>query len=127
VRAGLNNGPHRIQPDALAAARRAARGLDRRRALSDPPEGSRGLANDPMFGVMNLDLTDHEAALLLKEVNGIIDGERYFLSAEQAHWYGAEMPVPEWQLCCENLPREGRLRVMGGGSAQRTYASAQPQ
>jgi hypothetical protein len=33
--------------------------------------------------------------------------------AEQAHWYGAEMPVPEWQLCCENLPREGRLRVMG--------------
>jgi hypothetical protein len=29
---------------------------------------------------MNLDLTDHEAALLLKELNGIIDGDRYFLS-----------------------------------------------
>ena len=28
---------------------------------------------------MNLDLTDHEAALLLKELNGIIDGDRYFL------------------------------------------------
>jgi hypothetical protein len=29
---------------------------------------------------MNLDLTDHEAALLLKELNGLIDGDRYFLS-----------------------------------------------
>jgi hypothetical protein len=30
--------------------------------------------------VMNLDLTDEEAALLLKGLNGIIDGDRYFLS-----------------------------------------------
>jgi hypothetical protein len=29
---------------------------------------------------MNLELTDHEAALLLKELNGLIDGDRYFLS-----------------------------------------------
>src|SRR6516165_10187856 len=29
---------------------------------------------------MTLDLTDHEAALLLKELNGLIDGDRYFLS-----------------------------------------------
>jgi hypothetical protein len=29
---------------------------------------------------MNLELTDHEAALLVKELNGIIDGDRYFLS-----------------------------------------------
>jgi hypothetical protein len=29
---------------------------------------------------MTLDLTDHEAALLLKELNGIVDGDRYFLS-----------------------------------------------
>jgi hypothetical protein len=29
---------------------------------------------------MTLDLTDHEAGLLLKELNGIIDGDRYFLS-----------------------------------------------
>jgi hypothetical protein len=29
---------------------------------------------------MTLDLTDEEAALLLKELNGIIDGDRYFLS-----------------------------------------------
>jgi hypothetical protein len=36
--------------------------------------------------------------------------------AEQAHWYGAEMPVPQWQLCCENLPGEGRLRVESGSS-----------
>jgi hypothetical protein len=28
---------------------------------------------------MNLKLTDAEAALLLKELNGIIDGNRYFL------------------------------------------------
>jgi hypothetical protein len=29
---------------------------------------------------MHLDLTEHEAASLLKELNGIIDGDRYFLS-----------------------------------------------
>jgi hypothetical protein len=29
---------------------------------------------------MTLDLTDHEATLLLKELNGLIDGDRYFLS-----------------------------------------------
>ena len=29
---------------------------------------------------MNLQLTDEEAAALLKELDGIIDGDRYFLS-----------------------------------------------
>jgi hypothetical protein len=29
---------------------------------------------------MNLDLTDHEAAMLLKALDGIIDEDRYFLS-----------------------------------------------
>jgi hypothetical protein len=29
---------------------------------------------------MNLDLTDEEAAALLRELNDIIDGDRYFLS-----------------------------------------------
>jgi hypothetical protein len=29
---------------------------------------------------MNLDLADHEAALLPKELHGIVDGDRYFLS-----------------------------------------------
>ena len=29
---------------------------------------------------MNLDLTDEEAAALLRELDGIIDGDRYFLS-----------------------------------------------
>jgi hypothetical protein len=29
---------------------------------------------------MTLDLTDDEAALLLRELTGIIDGDRYFLS-----------------------------------------------
>jgi hypothetical protein len=29
---------------------------------------------------MTLDLTDHEASLLMKELNGLIDGDRYFLS-----------------------------------------------
>jgi hypothetical protein len=28
---------------------------------------------------MNLDLSDHEAAVLLRELNGLIDGDRYFL------------------------------------------------
>ena len=30
---------------------------------------------------MNLDLTDEETAALLRELDGIIDGDRYFLSA----------------------------------------------
>ena len=29
---------------------------------------------------MTLDLTDYEAALLLRELNGLIDRDRYFLS-----------------------------------------------
>jgi hypothetical protein len=29
---------------------------------------------------MTLDHTDHEAAVLLKELNGLIEGDRYFLS-----------------------------------------------
>ena len=29
---------------------------------------------------MNLDLTDDEAAVLLRELDGIIDGDRYFMS-----------------------------------------------
>jgi hypothetical protein len=29
---------------------------------------------------MNLDLSDEEAALLLRELDGLIDGDRYFLS-----------------------------------------------
>ena len=29
---------------------------------------------------MNLDLTDEETAPLLRELNGLIDGDRYFLS-----------------------------------------------
>jgi hypothetical protein len=29
---------------------------------------------------MNLDLTDEEAAALLRELDGLIDGDRYFLS-----------------------------------------------
>jgi hypothetical protein len=29
---------------------------------------------------MNLDLTDEEAAALLRELDGIIDGDRYFMS-----------------------------------------------
>ena len=30
---------------------------------------------------MNLELTDEETAALLKELDGIIDGDRYFLSS----------------------------------------------
>ena len=29
---------------------------------------------------MNLDLTNEETAVLLRELNGLIDGDRYFLS-----------------------------------------------
>jgi hypothetical protein len=32
------------------------------------------------FGAMNLELTDEEAAALLRGLDGLIDGERYFLS-----------------------------------------------
>jgi hypothetical protein len=40
----------------------------------------RPLVNDPNVRGMTLDLSDEEAALLLKELNGIIDADRYFLS-----------------------------------------------
>jgi hypothetical protein len=33
-----------------------------------------------MFRIMHLDLTDEEAAALLRELDLIIDGDRYFLS-----------------------------------------------
>jgi len=37
-----------------------------------------------MFGVMqHLDLSDEEAAALLRELNHIIDGDRHFLSPHQ--------------------------------------------
>jgi hypothetical protein len=38
------------------------------------------LVNHPTFGAMNLELTDEETAALLRELDGIIDGNRYFLS-----------------------------------------------
>jgi hypothetical protein len=34
----------------------------------------------PIFGIMNLDLTDEQAAALEKELTAIIEGDRYFLS-----------------------------------------------
>ena len=44
------------------------------------PCGLPALGKRSHVRVMTLDLTDHEAALLLKELNGLIDGDRYFLS-----------------------------------------------
>ena len=38
------------------------------------------LVNRPTFGAMNLELTDDETIALLRELDGIIDGDRYFLS-----------------------------------------------
>ena len=32
-----------------------------------------------MSGIMNLDLTDEETAALLRELDGLINGDRYFL------------------------------------------------
>jgi hypothetical protein len=46
-----------------------------RLACALPAIGKRSHVRD-----MTLDLTDDEAALLLRELNGIIDGDRYFLS-----------------------------------------------
>jgi hypothetical protein len=46
-----------------------------RPACALPAIGKRSHVRD-----MTLDLTDDEAALLLRELNGIIDGDRYFLS-----------------------------------------------
>jgi hypothetical protein len=49
---------------------------------ADPPGAScpPGLGKRSHVRVMALDLTDHEAAVLLKELNGLIDGHRYSLS-----------------------------------------------
>src|SRR5437899_12176576 len=41
---------------------------------------SRQLVNNPISGVMNLDLTDEETAALLRELDSLIDGDRYFMS-----------------------------------------------
>src|SRR5207245_11654628 len=41
---------------------------------------SRQLVNNPISGVMNLDLTDEETAALLQELDSLIDGDRYFMS-----------------------------------------------
>jgi hypothetical protein len=38
------------------------------------------VVNDPISGVMNLDLTDEETAALPRELDGLIDGDRYFMS-----------------------------------------------
>ena len=42
--------------------------------------GSRPLVNDPTSGSCTFDLTDEETAALLRELDGLIDGGRYFLS-----------------------------------------------
>jgi hypothetical protein len=34
----------------------------------------------PHLRIMNLDLTDEETTALLRELDGLIDGDRYFLS-----------------------------------------------
>jgi hypothetical protein len=39
------------------------------------------LVNHPMFEAMTLDLSDEEAAALLRELDHIIDSDRYFLSS----------------------------------------------
>jgi hypothetical protein len=41
----------------------------------------RPLVNDPTFRVMNIDLTNEETAALLRELDGLIYGDRYFLSS----------------------------------------------
>ena len=42
--------------------------------------GSRPLVNDPTSGSCTFDLTDEETAALLRELDGLIDGDRYFMS-----------------------------------------------
>ena len=41
---------------------------------------ARPLVNDPISGIMHLDLTDEETAALLRELDALIDSDRYFLS-----------------------------------------------
>ena len=48
--------------------------------LSHDKRHSRQLVNNPISGVMNLDLTDEETAALLRELDSLIDGDRYFMS-----------------------------------------------
>ena len=45
-----------------------------------PSEGSQPLVNNPISGFMNLDLTNEETAALLRELDALIDGDRYFMS-----------------------------------------------
>ena len=52
---------------------------------------------------MNLDLTDEEAAALLRELDGIIDGDRYFLS-ERIKTLRAIRAKVRPEPVCEPLP-----------------------
>jgi hypothetical protein len=49
--------------------------------------GVGAIVNGPQIAGMNIDLSD-DAALLLRELDGVIDGDRYFLSAPHPHLEG---------------------------------------
>jgi len=69
---------------------------------------------------MKLDLTDEEAATLLNELDGIIDGDRYFLSpriktlrAIRAE-SGQSQFASRYHHCPRSMRHRGRLRGKGG-------------
>ena len=69
---------------------------------------------------MNLDLTDEQAAALLKELNEIIDGDRHFMSRRiRTLKEIAQRSVrSRYVSCCchhrSNMPRPGRVQQRDG-------------
>jgi hypothetical protein len=68
---------------------------------------------------MNLDLTEEEAALLLKELDDIIDGDRYFMSLRSETLKAMRAKIrpeppkashPSGEPVREPLPPQGRQR-----------------
>jgi hypothetical protein len=71
---------------------------------ADNAANSRRLVNDPIFGVMNLDLSDEEAKALADEFDAIVRNVEPNPVA-QAERYGPEMTLHDWH------ERRSRRRV----------------
>jgi hypothetical protein len=77
---------------------------------------------------MTLDLTDYEAALLLRELNGLIDRDRYFLSDRIKTLKAIRAKIrPEslYRRRRSAMPRRGRVRRGGGANVLCSNASCQ--
>jgi hypothetical protein len=77
--------------------------------------GSRGLINDPMLA-----FTYEEAALLLKELNGIIDGDRFSPVTARQELENNSRQDQAWEPLPPPPKKYGPLRARGGPEGAET-------